>query len=313
MEVAANVVEKLGLDTAAVIVDVDKYDYNKAVGAAKAEATEKHLGLFYTVQVGVFLHPVNAATVREMSPLMTERLSNGTIRYSVGMFHSSQEAMPTKKLAIEKGVNDAFITAYYKGKRITVNEAQKLIESNGPQILEPLETLIPDNDVVKVDSSIQIANVVSYDNQTEIEPLKGSSKIYQIVTKKKFNEFPRDVLNRYNVKGQFYLDEKDSTVKSNLITEFEDIPGIYYFKEDIDTLMFSDSNELNLAHLKVMCSGEIPGDFMDWLNKINLRKEFYVKDKLIEIRIFGIAENQLIWYEEKLSQFGLTSQYFNQE
>lgn len=313
MEVAANVVEKLGLDTAAVIVDVDQYDYNKAVGAAKAEAAEKHLGLFYTVQVGVFLHPVNAATVREMSPLMTERLTNGTIRYSVGMFHSSQDAMPTKKLAIEKGVADAFITAYYKGKRISVNEAQKLLELNGTKILEPLETLMPDNDVEEVDSLIQIQNVVSYENQIEVEPIKLNSRIYQIVTKKKFNEFPRDVLNRYNVKGQFYLDEKDSTVKSNLVTEFEDIPGVYYFKEDIDTLIFLDSNELNLAHLKVMCSAEIPGDFMDWLNKINLRKEFEIKEEMIEIRIFGIAENQLIWYEEKLNQFGLTSQYFNQE
>lgn len=311
MEVATNVIQQLGLDTAALIVDVDKYDYNKAIGAAQAEAAEKHLGLFYTVQVGVFLHPVNATTVKEMSPLMTERLTNGTIRYSVGMFHSAQEATPTKQLAIEKGVSDAFITAYYKGKRISVNEAQKLLELNGSKILEPLETFNTELkvDIVKVDTSKVIANVVEYNDEIEVATIKSNPKIYQIVTKKKFNEFPRDVLNRYNMKGQFYFDEKDSIVKSNLINEQEDLPGIYYFKDDVDTLIFEDSSALILKHLKIKCNGKIPGDVMDWLNKINLRKEFYSKESLIEICIFDIDETKLKGYEDKLNQFGLSFEY----
>ncbi len=311
LEVAENAVKQMGLDTASLLEKVDEYDYNKAVGAAAAEAAEKHLGLFYTVQVGVFLHPVNAAMVREMAPLMTERLSNGTIRYSVGVYHSVDEARLTKQQAIDKGISDAFITAYYKGKRISVKEAENLIALNGLKILEPLESIKSGtlSEAVQVDTTSSIENIISYNDKVEIETVKTSSKIYQIVTKKQFNEFPRDVLNRYNMKGNFYFDEKEGKVKSNLMIGVEEIPSVYYFKDDIDTLIFEDSSALNLSHFKVVFEKEIPGDVMDWLNKINVRKEYFWKENGVEICIFDTDENQSKNIENQIKIFGLLYEF----
>jgi hypothetical protein len=63
-------------------------------------------------------------------------LPNGQTRYSVGKF-SSLESAQMKKAELEtKGFKSTFITAYYKGERITISEAQKLIQNNGSGILE---------------------------------------------------------------------------------------------------------------------------------------------------------------------------------
>jgi hypothetical protein len=111
------------------------------------------------------------------------------------------------------------------------------------------------------------------------------------------------------MKGQFYFDEKEGIVKSNLFNEKEEIPSVYYFQDDIDTLIYEDSSALDFAHIRIHFDDKIPGDVMDWLNKINLRKEFYWKENGIEICIFGKEESQLKVNEEDLDYFGLSYEY----
>lgn len=123
-------------ETAPAVVDLA---YNQAPGAVKATPAEAHLGLFYTVQVGVYNKPATAKQVKYIDPLVTKRLPNGQIRYSTGMFTSVAEATPKKAEARAKGVNDAFITAYYKGERITLSQASHLLRLNGPGILEKID------------------------------------------------------------------------------------------------------------------------------------------------------------------------------
>ena len=113
-----------------------KISYNKAAGAVSAMAAEAHLGLFFTVQIGVYSKPATKKQLNYVSPLITKKLPNGQIRYSSGMFKSIEEAEPKRLEALEKGVNHAYVTAYYKGERITISEAKALLLANGDSILE---------------------------------------------------------------------------------------------------------------------------------------------------------------------------------
>ena len=68
--------------------------------------------------------------------VVSKLLPDGMIRYSTGIFQSVEAAIPMKNAAIEKGITDAFVTAYYKGERITLSEAKRLLQENGNGILE---------------------------------------------------------------------------------------------------------------------------------------------------------------------------------
>ena len=123
-------------------VSVDDLSYNKAPGAAKAIPAESKLGLFYTVQVGVYNKPATSKQLKEISPLVSKRLDNGQIRYSSGMFTSVESAKPKKSDARARGIKDAFITAYFKGERISLSEASKLLKENGNSILEKVDDFV---------------------------------------------------------------------------------------------------------------------------------------------------------------------------
>ena len=113
--------------------------YNKAPGAVSAKAVEAHLGLFFTVQIGVYSKPANSKQLNFVTPLITKKLPNGQLRYSSGMYSSIEAAEPKRKEILDKGVKHAYITAYYKGERITIAEAKELLSTNGESILEKLE------------------------------------------------------------------------------------------------------------------------------------------------------------------------------
>jgi hypothetical protein len=111
-------------------------NYNKANGAVEAEASEMKKGLFYTVQIGVYNRPALSSEIGGMTELITTLLPNGQIRYSTGQFRSAEEAESKIPMAVERGFTDAFITAYYEGKRISIERAAALLRENGEGILE---------------------------------------------------------------------------------------------------------------------------------------------------------------------------------
>ena len=81
-------------------------------------------GLFYTVQVGVFSAPVKKG-VFNYEGLNVVALESGLYRYNAGMFNSALQAADLKN-TITATIKDAFVTAYYNGKRISLTEASKL-------------------------------------------------------------------------------------------------------------------------------------------------------------------------------------------
>jgi hypothetical protein len=95
----------------------------------------KNESMFYTVQLGVFSKMIPEKYWRSIAPIYSLKIEDGTSRYFSGIFHSTEEAFKKLDEARAKGMGDAFVTAYYKGKRITVTEADILRAAQGPSIL----------------------------------------------------------------------------------------------------------------------------------------------------------------------------------
>jgi hypothetical protein len=102
--------------------------------AAEAEQVEIIAGLFYTVQVGVYSKPVKLDQLYNLTELNSELTASGVIRYTSGRFGDLSAASTRKEVARNKGVNDAFITAYYNGKRVSLAEAERLIAEKGESV-----------------------------------------------------------------------------------------------------------------------------------------------------------------------------------
>ncbi len=109
--------------------------YYNVPGAAPATQVETVRGLFFTVQVGVYSRPVALDKLFNITPLNSERLANGTIRYTTGTYNDTDAARTRRDEAVQRGVKDAFITAYLNGQRIPVREANALLGKFGPSIL----------------------------------------------------------------------------------------------------------------------------------------------------------------------------------
>jgi len=109
--------------------------YYNVPGAAPATQVETVRGLFFTVQVGVYSRPVALDKLFNITPLNSERLPNGTIRYTTGTYGDTEAAAQRRDEAVRRGVKDAFITAYLNGQRLPVREANALLNKFGPSIL----------------------------------------------------------------------------------------------------------------------------------------------------------------------------------
>ena len=92
-------------------------------------AAETIGGLFFTVQIGVYSRDVPHDVLFNLTPLVTKKTSENHFRYSTGTFNSAGEATIRKDEIVKIGVTDAFVTAYYRGERISIEKAQELIES----------------------------------------------------------------------------------------------------------------------------------------------------------------------------------------
>lgn len=100
-------------------------------GTAAYRMVDQMQGLLYTVQCGVYTRPVPPAQLFNIQPLLVEKTGNGMLRYTSGVYNEVNTAVQAKNRIVEYGIKDAFVTAYYNGKRISVAEAKAIEASNG--------------------------------------------------------------------------------------------------------------------------------------------------------------------------------------
>ena len=92
-------------------------------------------GLFYTVQIGVYDNPKTPGMIANIKPLNVELNENGQKRYTSGRFTSIESAEIKRIELVRQNITDAYITAYYKGKRISIMESKVLLKSKGDSVL----------------------------------------------------------------------------------------------------------------------------------------------------------------------------------
>ena len=292
MEVARNIAQNLGLeDTSKTLKPVAEHTYNQAPGAAKAWAIEQFDGdqLFYTVQVGVFNRPVTRDLLFNLEPLYTLRLDNGQIRYSVGMYGDLMHAVNLQSEVRKKGIPDAFVVAYYRGNRISVSKARELI-NNGVTVYKGAPNPQPKIEVQPTNQDVTSV-VPVFCSGTLRETNTRPESYVQFVTKKMYEQYPREELNRYNNKGNFYYDKNDKHIKSTFYSDAFMLPRIAAFSDEIDTVHYTKSDVLKSNDSRVtflINATSIPGDFNDWLTKFPYRKAYAHSENGIEIHIFDI-------------------------
>ena len=83
-------------------------------------------GLIYTVQLGAFRKPLNPKAFNGVSNIMFEVIDENFVRILSGKFTNEESCIATLRYLSSKGFNDAFISAYYNGRRLTLQEANQL-------------------------------------------------------------------------------------------------------------------------------------------------------------------------------------------
>ncbi len=102
--------------------------------SAPAEQVEGIRGLFYTVQVGVYSKPTQLDKLYNITPLNSELMEDGHIRYTSGQFDDIKSAGEYRKKMVSLGVSDAFVVAYFNGKKIPLEDALYLSAKFGRTI-----------------------------------------------------------------------------------------------------------------------------------------------------------------------------------
>ena len=262
--------------------ELDEFAYNKAPGAAEALAGETKLGLYYTVQVGVYNRPIPASQLKNISPLVTMRLPNGQMRYSSGMFDDVPQAKIKQQEAMGLGITDAFIVAYFKGERITLAQANKLLQEFGSSIME---TVTPTQR-----KKNNLESTVSAPKPPAEPVLKDKKFTVQFSSKETYSSYPTQVLNRYNENGgMFYYDESTGLIQSVIYDE-DNVPSLALIRTELDEKTFygvvevvdkeatdpasavKDADQLvNMLTIK-LAYNEISDDLMNIFMKVNLMK-----------------------------------------
>ena len=86
-------------------------------------------GLVFKVQVGAFRNAIPQDHFKGFAPILAEDAGNGITRYTAGLFKTFNTANEAKGSIRSIGYSDAFVVAFYNGKRININEARAMIDS----------------------------------------------------------------------------------------------------------------------------------------------------------------------------------------
>ena len=99
-------------------------------------------GLLFTIQIGVYNKQVNKFQLRNLTPIFTEKLPTGLYRYTAGIYNNTDKVITDKKRVVDLGINDAFVSAYLNGKKITFADAKNKKENDASISLEPENPII---------------------------------------------------------------------------------------------------------------------------------------------------------------------------
>ena len=109
------------------------------------------------------------------------------------MFTSIESAKPKKSDARARGIKDAFITAYFKGERISLSEASKLLKENGSSILEKVDDFVANVE----DEATPTDESVTYNKAPGSVPAKAAEAHTGLFFTVQIGVYSKPVTNNY--------------------------------------------------------------------------------------------------------------------
>lgn len=97
--------------------------------------------LLYTVQIGVYNRQVNKGKLFNLRPIYTEKLPNGLYRYTAGIYNDPTKLLTDKGKVVNLGIKDAFVSAYFNGKRISFADG-KVKQQDSTTKMEPENPIV---------------------------------------------------------------------------------------------------------------------------------------------------------------------------
>jgi len=125
-----NVLEKANIPTYTTLLATTQQENITTPQTPSIREAEEINDLYFTIQIGVYGKDVSDATFKYIKPIIRSNIDNKFYRYSAGIYANLKQAQNDLNKVIALGMKDAFICAYWNGKRIFYPEAEKLIREN---------------------------------------------------------------------------------------------------------------------------------------------------------------------------------------
>ncbi len=216
-------------------------------------------GLIFKVQIGAFKTRPDDNAFGNITPIAGETTASGYTRYTAGFFDAFPSANGAKNDLSKKGFKDAYVVAYYNGKRISLDSARR-IKGTEPVVVN----VTPTNVATKVQVTKQPDYIVPVQQGIEtraIEVQAGLAYTVQIgaysriVTKKDlFNLDPIYTEKRSNTLYSFttglYTTLQEAIVRKNFAVSV----GV----KDAFVRAFKDGKRITLEEARQIEAGVLP-------------------------------------------------------
>jgi hypothetical protein len=260
--------------------------------AADPNSTEANLDLYYTVQVAVYNKALNADNINGIKELLLTKTEKGQFRYSSGEFTSFAEARQRKNEVVTKGIPDAYVVAYYRGKRISIGEANQLLASG--IVPKKRGMVVP----VSTNNAEQLATTVEI---PMLKPLVKKDTVVQYELKVNEDNFLSQ-LTRLNRIGTFtYQADKNRIVSEKFVVDNISINQQLYLADmkrirEKGTKIPSQEYVLNPTR----------SDFYDWLLHQTVTYDVRQENEAYIFRFYPENEEQKEWIDAASQKFKWT-------
>ena len=154
-------------------------------------------GLIYKVQIAAFRKKVPDDVFKGISPISSEKKPDSEfIRYMAGLFVQYNDAVFARNNIRKIGYKDAFVVAYFNGKRITLGEAMALINSGEAFTAPELASAINIGETAN-----SLTQAAAYNIKAPAKTIEESELIYSVQVG--VYSTPRNSAQLFNVENLF--------------------------------------------------------------------------------------------------------------
>ncbi len=239
---------------------------NTTVGAQTSKFAGPGQGLYYSVQVGVYNRPITSEAQIGLTELIEAQTAKGQYRYASGKFDNLKAAKVRQQQAVAKGITDAFIVAYYQGKRIDLAQAKLLAQSG-----IAFESFQPSAAPQVISTAVQ--QQIAALQLPQVKSLQLPDPICRFELR---CTDCQEALTRFNRVGVFVYDDQKEMIVSAMQKESQwSVVQLMYLKE----MRKRSTNLKGATQTLVLEQSELDGGFVDWLLRQHNGYELFIDEQ----------------------------------